>query len=502
MNTATGHRSLSRSLLLAGTIALGFATLWLVLLAWIGATVLESRRDGIRPPVERAAVAADGTPLIELYSYDDRDQAKVTYREADGRERVIQDRRDLLGPITLGGELDGEATGMQAGWPARIRPFEDENAPERAWYFVHDGKADGSGEFILHDRRNRREIGRLGLAGFRDGPLPPAERIPVLGEVALNYSFWSSAPLSIHSQGPSSLRPTASDIPPHLVFVPSGDTLRVADLAARTTKAIFQAPETIASVGVPTLWSYFQYGKESTASRPILVRAGSTVYRLDRGGKVAGTFQIPADIDRRSGLSWYELDDGRALVEYADPSDLGVDSPAPTQRVTYFRVDPDGKITGKEQLTIRTQSGWGRNRRAEAAYTAAVIPAPALLLAVYMFLATRADPRRSLSADLWALLSANWAAPVVVLALAAILALAAWRWSRGFGLSPRERAAWATFVLLLGIPGLVGFLLHRRWPARVSCPACGERSSCDHDACASCREPFPAPALKGTEIFA
>jgi hypothetical protein len=69
-------------------------------------------------------------------------------------------------------------------------------------------------------------------------------------------------------------------------------------------------------------------------------------------------------------------------------------------------------------------------------------------------------------------------------------------------LSRRERGVWAGFVLLFGVPGCAGFLLHRRWPVREPCPHCQARVARDRDTCAECGMPFPVPVLKGIEIFA
>ena len=83
-----------------------------------------------------------------------------------------------------------------------------------------------------------------------------------------------------------------------------------------------------------------------------------------------------------------------------------------------------------------------------------------------------------------------------------ILAVLAWRRSRAFGLSRKERITWTVFVLLFGLPAYVGFLLYRRWPIRLPCPNCQARVPRDRMACAECGTRFPDPGLKGIEIFA
>jgi hypothetical protein len=68
--------------------------------------------------------------------------------------------------------------------------------------------------------------------------------------------------------------------------------------------------------------------------------------------------------------------------------------------------------------------------------------------------------------------------------------------------SEKRAIGWAIFVFCLGIPGFIGYLLHRRWPVLVRCPHCGQETPRDRDACLKCNTAFPPPALKGIEVFA
>ena len=79
------------------------------------------------------------------------------------------------------------------------------------------------------------------------------------------------------------IRPDRWDLPPHLVHVPSGNDLRLVDLAARTVATVFQAPEPIEGVGVPTVASYRGH---LTKEHPVLVRTRQKIYALDQ------TYQI------------------------------------------------------------------------------------------------------------------------------------------------------------------------------------------------------------------
>ena len=72
-----------------------------------------------------------------------------------------------------------------------------------------------------------------------------------------------------------------------------------------------------------------------------------------------------------------------------------------------------------------------------------------------------------------------WPALVFVCVVGAVVALLAHRHLRRNDVS--HRAAWLVFVFLFGLPGYVGYRLHRRFPRR---------------------DPIPPPERLGYEIFA
>ena len=88
-----------------------------------------------------------------------------------------------------------------------------------------------------------------------------------------------------------------------------------------------------------------------------------------------------------------------------------------------------------------------------------------------------------------------------IVALSALFAAATWRRSRAFALPRSERVAWVIFVLLAGLPGYVGYRLHRRWPLRQDCPHCNTRVPWDREVCAACGKSFPSAPVKGIEIL-
>jgi hypothetical protein len=97
-------------------------------------------------------------------------------------------------------------------------------------------------------------------------------------------------------------------------------------------------------------------------------------------------------------------------------------------------------------------------------------------------------------------LAANWFPLLVVYAVAMAMAVYVTRRERSRG-NP-SAVAWGILVFLLGPAGLLGYWLHRIWPARQRCPHCGKLAPCDRSSCLACQRPIPEPARIGIEVFA
>jgi hypothetical protein len=487
--------SLLRRFLLAATLASGFGTVWLVVTTWVGSSIIEAWPGEIWPPREELVVAPDGTPLIASTPHENL--SLTTYRELGGRAHDPIDREEMLPALYMPG--DHEAIGVifsPLGWELRLKVFVDEREPNTDWYFVHDGKAQGSGYFVGYERVSNRRIGFIGLSGFRSHAVPPDEWIPVRGEVFRDYSFWSSAPVSIRTGRGWFVRLDRWDLPPRLVYVPSGDRLRLVDLAARTVVTVFEAPEPIESVGVPPLASYST--GHLTRARPILVRTTQKIYALDHKHKVIREFTIPGDIDRRSSVSWFEPGNGQAIADFVRPRSTA-EADNVTKR-TVYRIADDGQIENTLELTLHTGSRV-TDQQKQNVLLAVGLPCPLIQVAIAPLFAVAID-RQGYPAAVSTMFKEFWPSVVAVLALSAVLAAIAWRRSRGFGLGRRDQTIWAVFVLLFGFPAYVGFLLHRLWPTRVRCPNCQTLAARDRALCTECGTRFPDPSPKGIEIFA
>ena len=249
------------------------------------------------------------------------------------------------------------------------------------------------------------------------------------------------------------------DVPPRLVHVPSGNLLRVVDLAARTTTTVFEAPAPITSVGVPYISSWG--GTNSKQEQPILVRAGDKVYKLDHKYEPSASSRCRRRSARRVAISWYEVDDGRAVVACSLPTsdeDEDEESSATTSARRWFI---GSRRTGRSRVrsNSRCKPGSAQIERTGGIQPDGLrLPAPAPLLGFESFL-TAVQYR---SSGYPRTLSDRVAARLAVaggdrLRSRLALAVAAWRRGRGFGLSRRERNVWAVFVLLFGVPASSAF---------------------------------------------
>jgi hypothetical protein len=490
--------SLVRPLLWAVTIAIGFDTVWCLAAVWLFATIDSASKRAEGDVWEHVVVRSDGTPLIRRTPYNN--QSLTTCRDLSGQPQEAPDQSHVLTAVYMSPEQRNPGFfADQPGWEHRLKSFVNERDPGVHWYFVHDGKPEGAGYFVGYERVSNRRVGFIGLLGFRSDAVPADEWIPVRSSV-MDYSQWTSAPnwiVSRSSWDPPALRPGQGDIPPHLVHVPSGNRLRLVDLAARTVSTVFETPEPIAAVGVPELLSSAQ----GTASKeqPILVRTGQQIKALDHKYQVTRIFKIPSEADRQSTVIWYEIGNGQAIAEFSGP---GTPRRAlNASRQTIYKIATDGTIQDQFEVILQ-DSAPGLGQQMGTLLLAVAVPVPAIVVVIEPLMLMGIEQAQSYPAAVSTMLRDSWSSLLVVFALAFVLAALAKRRGRAFGLSQREQYVWAVVVVLLGIPAYVGFLLYRRWPVRLPCPNCHARAPRDRALCAECGTRFPDPALKGIEIFA
>ena len=392
----------------------------------------------------------------------------------------------------------------EMSWNTRLRVFIDDQHESRNWYFVHDGHAEGAGYFVGYDRWTNECVGYIGKSGFSSTPIPKADWFPVRSDLMHVVPYWSTALLDITRGTPCEdgkkctfelMKQT--DIPPRMVHVPAGSRWQVVDLSERSVKTLFESPEKIESVAA-FLGPLPDRGKDPLRRVAKVVRTTEKIHLLDGNNDVLDVFQIPTERDRQSAVVWHEVGGGAAVVDFwgrwLDDDERNL------AREAVYQISSDGTIAEPTELALeRGPVKW--HKQDDAKLFPWQVPAPAALALIEPLFILDTDYRETYSSAATSMVRHSWPKLVGLVVLSSLLAVPAWRRAQAFALPGREQIVWILFILLLGLPGYAGFLLHRRWPLRRECPHCLARIPWDREACALCGKPFPSAAGKGIEIF-
>src|SRR5258708_2513883 len=158
--------SILRRLIRATILAIGFGTLWFVLATVVGEILADGWVGSPEwPPRENLAVKRDGTLLI---ARTPRGVQQASYTELDGRAVSDSENLPLVEPVfmnTLTRWTDFDLyrflfdpDELLSGWEHRLKMFADDQHPNLNWFFVHDGKFDGTGYFVGYDRADNRRV--------------------------------------------------------------------------------------------------------------------------------------------------------------------------------------------------------------------------------------------------------------------------------------------------------------------------------------------------------
>jgi len=227
----------------------------------------------------------------------------------------------------------------------------------------------------------------------------------------------------------------------------------------------------------------------------LAVRTAEQIFVFDAAEKAPRSYVIPENL-RGESFTFYELRGGTALVTATRRL------PDHSTREELSWIDSAGKVVRRQELALAVR--WHRNERAEMWEVALAVPVPVAwafavaVIGTLSYLESGAEPDYA-SALKW---SVSVAGPplLAVCLLAAVLAWFCHRRHRRFALP--WGGIWVVFVFLGGVPGLLAYFFHRRWPVMEACPACGRDVPHDREACSQCGKEFSGPEPKGIEVFA
>ncbi len=485
--------SLAASVGLALLLALGLGAAWAAVVAWCGSVVDDwLKRDNEYRYVQ---VLVDGTPVVIAQSRSDYSGQVV--RTLDGKKVPAEDRIGMLEPNSLPGLREYSRTPRSLPWDKRLSLLSDRRDPPAYWVFVHNGEWEGGGYFVGYDSKSKLRIGYLGTAGFRDAPPPSEERFDMDGRAfacqrALTGAFiyYSQLYYAYEFQG----QPGAC-VPPWAGFMISGERILRFDLRQGTVDKIMDLPGAFA-VGMATRASPLDLERKRPAlgtPRPLFltIRTADHLVIADPNGRELERYALPEPI-RNERVGFYLLNDHMVLANVSRQREGdGV--------AEFLWFDPSGRIARREEVLLSEASILGKPA-AEKWAISACVPAPIGVAGAVAKRVFEESPDAGWSTALGRAWTETWPAFATVSLLGACLAALCYRRQKRYALP--GTAVWVAFVFLTGLPGLLGYLYHRRWPVLEPCPGCTKPSPRDREACAQCGTEFPRPAPKGVEVFA
>jgi hypothetical protein len=479
----TERSPLVRPLLLALVLAAGFSAVWAVVVFWSSFAAFEVLEP--RLPIHSVVVTREGVPLVRAY---DRATEKTTYSTLTGgevRKPEPVPQHDTQLPVP-----ERPSFGPQS-WGQRIIPLTLGRPTAEYWYLLADGVPPGTAYFVGYDGETARRIGYLGAKGFQLELPGPADRFSV-DDKALFERRALATPPSLTLQA-SSLREGLIQYDALRIlgrgYLLCRDRLVEYDLKARRIRTVGHFPGAFSTSALET-WQ----PATGQLEWDVAIRMPTEVAVLNLRTDQTQRFVLPAEV-REGSVHFYQTGPREAILAF-EPAQ----STSPVSGTDVLRIDSEGRILSRNE--VRWPVRWWNSNAPSVFGTviAAAFPAPLPALGVLPLVHAPVNCEHEWPAAWLHGLVPAWVHLVPVFLLAAALAWECRRIQRRRG-APRT-GAWMVFVFLFGVPGLVGYLVHRRWPPMIACEACRTPVPRDRQACLRCGKPFPAPPRTGKEVFA
>jgi hypothetical protein len=490
------RKRLVQSLVLAGILAVGFTAVWGVVAFWavqVGTQVVADIKPHMLMITLRAGLQflPDGTPVVFYQQPGNgrqlRDLNGNPVEEPDGV-------RPFLTLASLPAKASAPSSEKELSWDERINSFADGRVPRGYWYFIADGRHDGSGYFVGYDSESRSCLGYLGLGGLREGPPPSEERIPFTGVASgpQGRLLCTQQGYGSHPHLERTGRAGKGSVSSWDVYVHGRDgRLYHADLQNRTFQVAFdRSPALSAALATGVLDAV-----HGMPFRPA-VRTADEVLVLDEQGTMLKRYPIPQSL-RGQDINFAQTSTGGAVMYANSPQDLLA------SEVEYHicRLDSTGRSW--ETTTVLPFLDSDRFILLSGGF---VIPSPLGLAGLVASLRTPMLLDEGFAASYPEALGralAEFGSGFAIAELLALgLAVLCYRRQMRYGASRTERIVWPLFVLLLGLPGWIGYRFGRSWPVLEKCPECFAPAPRDRAGCVRCTNDFPRPARKGIEVFA
>jgi hypothetical protein len=444
---------------LATILAVGFGVFCALIGSWVSEQVRHATRRN--DPVERLVLKADGTPAV-MYSQQVLDPNMPLQPPRPDEE--------WLDTTVLAFDVHELWPFIRGDWRWRLRRFADSHFPGLVWFFVTDIQRHGTAYFAGYDERGKQCIGYLGTAGFRADSLPVEEYFPFQGNGrgsifrlhSLNAVPWGQfKPIDVQP-------PKEADMPSHVFLQADNDRIYLVDLVKRTVDIAFSDRSICSSAILMRSHPAADAGR-----RDLVVRTDDTVIVINGRDGTQQRFTIPPEL-RDTSFSWGQTTTGEVLVTWNEP----VPHRAEVYPYHIAWFDAAGAIARRTNGELH----YPRSPNEARWLLGVTVPAPLLadvgvsILNPLLQFGGSEPYGRALTREL----GEYWPSLLYVHILSAILAGLCYRRQLQNRASRADRVVWPLFVFLLGLPGWIGYRY-------TVAPSVVES---------------PAPALRGTEVFA
>ena len=447
----------------------------------------------------------DGTPVVITRARNNLDRSG---RTLDG-EAVPVERLD---ETHHAGNLPGLKRPRKylpigrVDWSNRMVSFSDKSYAPILWYFIHTGRKEGQAYFEGFDCKTKLRVGYIG----RNGPSPTnpsrEECFAVDGRQLMSSGhlvpgrsrhvhFGISGHYSTHPQHGSEM-----GLPPTTAYLVCGDELLEVDLQEQKVRVLseFDEPFVIGTCQQATpVDEEIDFAERPWCRDHLAVRTHEKITLLDPRSDAQKVFQIPAEA-RGNQFFFYEFADGTGMLHVSRGYEDG------SLPMDLYWLDDTGEVVRDAHLELAAGGVRAMDTRLEIAGSGLMMPVPVVWTVASFVALPWSFTYSGKEPGYWAALarSLGEAWPVLLVSLA-ITGVAVWwcikrqqRYAAGW------TRTWVVCVALFGLPTFLGYLLHRRWPVRVECPACHEPAPRDRLSCSACDADFPEPAAEGVEVFA
>lgn len=451
--------SLLHRFALALTLGTAFALLYGIAAGWLNEVREEVLAGNIGTSwYESLGVDAEGNPLI-----GEMMRNRWEYRTLDGESTT---REIAIHAAALRARDDDQDNGFAAGWEGRVVPFADGANPPNYWYFIAtDNSRHGRGHFIGYNSADHSMTGYITSKGFSTSPPSKDDEFVVNGGnvqlVGELFRVWGEGEHSEggYTPGKPSRNINALAYPPWIAFLKTGGKFLRIDLAERRFAEALEVDDIISAGQVMSRRTNVPEGMASWSQMwrmSYVIRCPDRLFLIDPSDGKTVDYKLPAEIGDED-FSFYALPDGDALVDIVHTN---LKSTSDSHDLVWF--NRDGEVTQRRAVAVKARKrvqSWQ-----EASFVGVVaVPAP-VVVGLFPFLMGALPKDESVRE----LIAEGLPALLSLLIFSAGLAFATNRWQRRYRL-PRSYG-WMAFVFLLGLPGFVGYLLHRRWPVRKLAP--------------------------------